>query len=802
MNSKIHRGWQMSFSESAGYRELKKVAAEQPRDIVAVIGAGMSAQCGLPTWLQLKDHLLHDAEQRQSRFRAEGAPLASTIDIEKLSASKDLWAVMKAINDFLPKSEFEAAIKRQLRHDNPPSPPTALVDLWKIGIKGIVTPNLDNLAADSHARCYGLNVDKSTLLNSVDYTRFLSDDRRFVFQPHGDISQPKSWVFTDNKLQEVISDTRYREWWRQLLSSKNLVFLGINESEFSIKTYVLDNPCGRMHFVVAPYKAESRLQLFNDANFIHVPYSCSNADGRPPHSEVADLVESLVDLQPAEITPPAAFGGVTLPLADLPAPSELRLLSIEDIRSKLNAAVASILPRESDAEQDRLQDFDNLRKEYLESFNVAATVEPKTKYDLLHGYCVLDTIGEGGFGKVFRAKCKHGGGDVAIKVIHPQMLSQGKHLNAFRRGAYAMKLLTDAGVDGLVRLREAFEVPFAIVMDFVEGMDLESAIESKLLTTLQRKLEVVRRVAQVVHAAHSTKDQVLHRDLKPGNVVFEGFEYEDCSPDNYVKLVDFDLCWHKYATAETVIHHKGSRGYAAPEMFDKSLGNTRRASVDVYGLGMLLYFVLAEKHPTPGMQQTQSFVSDVTRDLRHKYQMEWSALAWHLARIIEIATRKDANSRCSLSDFIAMLDTAICLDSDGNASAYLPVIGMQIMEDILHRTDNVDIRDYGREVVHAAGPKVIVLSLNGDEFGLLVQATITRTKDEATEGSHEERRDRRVRERIERLARDAGFEAECTANASNRIAILTRRLKSTDKSSVRGFSEVVEVIWREIDKAS
>src|SRR5208337_4287732 len=109
------------------------------------------------------------------------------------------------------------------------------------------------------------------------------------------------------------------------------------------------------------------------------------------------------------------------------------------------------------------------------------------------------------------------------------------------------------------------------------------------------------------HSAHSIREQVLHRDLKPGNVLLEGYSYEEEDPIRYVKVVDFDLCWHKYATAQTIVHHKGSRGYAAPEMFDHSLGSSRKASVDVFGLGMLLYFVLTDNHPIPGMTERRTF---------------------------------------------------------------------------------------------------------------------------------------------------------------------------------------------------
>lgn len=791
----------MKYEDNPNYLELRRAISERPGDFVAIVGAGLSAQSGLPTWKQLTSMLIQHAENYCVDLVACGTPPDIQLNFEKLSNENDLWKVMKVIKSCLPKSDFEAAVKKHLQHNCPPRPPVTLVNLWRLGIKGIVTPNLDPLAVDAYANCFSRGVDVSDA-STRRYMEFLGDERHFVFQPHGTLGNSDSWVLTPDELSTIITDASYRQWWDRLLSSRNLLFLGINESDTSIKTYILNNSSKRRHFVVAPTDAGKRMTLLQEIEFLHVPYEVFRNEslGTEDHSQLAELIESIVDIQPKELIPPAAFQGSVRSISELPTPEEMLKLPIDRARELLNSAVASILSNDGDAKDESLEAFNGIRKRYLPLFSSLGAVEPDSQYDTLYGYRVVDVIGEGAFGRVYRATRLGDMSTFSIKIIHSQMLSSGDHLNAFRRGAYAMRLLSKRRIEGMVAFEEAFEVPFSIVMEFIDGQDLEHAIESRLLRSLLKKLQVMRRVAEIVHSAHSTREQVLHRDLKPGNILLNGYSYEDEEPLAYVKVVDFDLCWHKYATAQTIVHHKGSRGYAAPEMFDHSLGSSRRASVDVFGLGMLLYFVLTGNHPIPGMTERPSFESSLAADIRRLYRSNWTALGWHLARAVRVCTESTPSRRCTVPDFIAMLDTSISLESKDSPEMYLPIIGIQLLEDVIPGITDIEYQDFGRTLIFSRGNKSLRLSLSARGTNITARFTIRITKDEALGGAGHPRRDAKVEERIKKIAMTEGYEFFWVANRSMREATVSGILPKISSQNVRNLSGVIRQAWEEIER--
>jgi len=599
-----------------------------------------------------------------------------------------------------------------------------------------------------------------------------------------------------------VRDSNYKAWWDRLLASRNLLFIGVDESDISIRSYIIENISSRPHYVIAPETASSRLDILQHLGFHHVPYEVAvlEHDNYEDHSQLQILIESLIGLKPAEVIPPSAYEGAKGSIDALPNPEVLQSYPIEEARRLLNAAVASILPEKGDAQKQSLIEYDYLRRKYLISFASAAAVDPNSEYSVLHGYKIVSLIGEGAFGKVYLAEHPDNGSKVAIKVIHPQMISSGEHLNAFRRGAYAMRILTQRNVEGMVELKQAFEVPFSIVMEYVEGWDLENAIENRAINSFTLKLNVIRRVAEIVHSAHSIREQVLHRDLKPGNVLLKGYVYDDASPKDFVKLVDFDLCWHKYATAETIVHHKGSRGYAAPEMYDKKVGSTRRASVDVFSIGMLLYFLMTGKHPIPGMRENSSFEREFANIIRHRYKLQWTALGWFIARIVMISTNNTPSERCTLPDFIAMLDTAISLAKDKPYDTYLPILNMQIFEFVIGPESDVIINDYGRFIEYRRGAKIITSELYATPPGFSMDVLIQVTKDVGLDGKDHPKRDEKVRQRIEKELSEASCVYDWKADRSMREINISHKFKKVEYRELKVVAKAIKSSWEEIEK--
>lgn len=791
----------MGYDENASYLSLRKAISERPKDFVAIVGAGVSAQSGLPTWEKLVDLLLIDLEKHIKSLKELRQEPVLAPNIEILKKSADTWYVMGCIRNILERALFESRIKYHLKFDSPPPPPDILVSIWRLGIKGIVTPNLDTLASDAYAKCFSRAADVSSA-RSHKYLEFLGDERNFVFQPHGELSDSRSWVLTNDKLADLIKDESYKNWWDNLLSSRNLIFIGVNESDVSIKSYILNNTTNRTHYVIAPIEAANRMPLLKNIGFQLVPYRVQvTSENIEDHSELQSLIGSLLMYTSKEVIPPAAYTGSVVSPSELPSPQDLQKLQISDVRTRLNAAVASILPKQGDAPEKILYEFEALRKKYLFSFMGASAVEPNTDYDLIHGYRVIEKIGEGGFGAVYFANRLSDKKKFAIKVIHPQIIQSGPHLNAFRRGAYAMRVLTKKKISGMVLLESAFEVPFSIIMEYIDGYDLERAIKNGALPNIADRLAVVREVARIVYSAHCTEEQILHRDIKPGNVLLIGYSYEPDTLISMIRVTDFDLCWHRYATAQTVVHHEGSQGYAAPEIFDQGLGSTRKAWVDVYGLGMLLYFILSEKHPVPGMTSADSFEGVFSNEIRGRWKFTWESLAWYLARCVRLATNLHPQERPSVPDFIDMLNVALSFQTESGTNDYLPIIAMQLVE-MIKEDSKIKFLDFGRKLELNREPKELSITLEGKANGVEINASVRLDKGLELKGEDKDKRDQRVGGRIKQIASSSGCEAVFIANAASREALIKAKVDSVNLLEIKKIAETLARVWHTISQYS
>ena len=150
----------------------------------------------------------------------------------------------------------------------------------------------------------------------------------------------------------------------------------------------------------------------------------------------------------------------------------------------------------------------------------------------------------------------------AIKLLLPEIRNKRDYLNSFRRGVRSMRILTQRKVKGMVKFREAFEIPACVIMEYVDGPTLEEAMKHGLLDSLPKCLDILVRVGEIVHNAHNLEERVLHRDLKPANVILRNHYKMDDPVD--VVVLDFDLSWHKGALDISVVH--GQERRATPHL--------------------------------------------------------------------------------------------------------------------------------------------------------------------------------------------------------------------------------------------
>jgi serine/threonine protein kinase/Flp pilus assembly protein TadD len=205
-------------------------------------------------------------------------------------------------------------------------------------------------------------------------------------------------------------------------------------------------------------------------------------------------------------------------------------------------------------------------------------------------YELLEEIGRGGQGVVYRARQKSRNRTVvALKVIGLGPWATEAHLKRFRREAEAAASLDHPRIVPIYEVGER-DGSCYFSMKFVEGGQLDEVIGRELLP-IPRAVELIAKLARAIHHAH--EHGILHRDIKPGNILLD----QNGEPH----LTDFGLA-RLVETESTVTRTKevlGTPSYMAPE---QAVGETRKltSATDVYGLGAVLYQLLTGHPPFAG----------------------------------------------------------------------------------------------------------------------------------------------------------------------------------------------------------
>ena len=217
---------------------------------------------------------------------------------------------------------------------------------------------------------------------------------------------------------------------------------------------------------------------------------------------------------------------------------------------------------------------------------------PVASVSSIGSYDLLELIGEGGMGSVYRgrhraaAMAARQGGDVAVKLVHAHLLAKGDISERFRREAEALAALDHPNI---VKVHDVVEESgrMAIVMEWAPGRPLSAVIGKETgPIPWDRAQAVVAQLLSAVDHAHSRG--VVHRDLKPDNIVV--------TTGGGVKLLDFGIARLGESRGRTKTGTgMGTVDYMAPEQFLDAKGVDSRA--DVYALGLTLYELLAGRLP-------------------------------------------------------------------------------------------------------------------------------------------------------------------------------------------------------------
>ena len=228
---------------------------------------------------------------------------------------------------------------------------------------------------------------------------------------------------------------------------------------------------------------------------------------------------------------------------------------------------------------------------------------------------ILNRLGQGGMGEVYRARDTRLGRDVAIKILPAAVAHDRERLERIAREARVLASLSHPNIAALYALDISGSTP-ALVLELVDGETLGARIRRKALSITEAR-EIARQIMSALDAAHECG--IVHRDLKPDNVMI--------GPRGLVKILDFGLAKAVAAdsgdgvtltagpTAQGMI--VGTAAYMSPE---QARGQRVDRRTDIWAFGCVLYEMLTGKRAFVGSTLSDTIVSTLERE------PDWTAL--------------------------------------------------------------------------------------------------------------------------------------------------------------------------------
>ena len=201
-------------------------------------------------------------------------------------------------------------------------------------------------------------------------------------------------------------------------------------------------------------------------------------------------------------------------------------------------------------------------------------------------YKVLEKVGEGGMGVVYKAEDTKLGRTVALKFLAAHLLKDAESRKRFEREAKAVAALNHPNICTIHEIDEAEGRTF-LALEFIEGESLQARIERGPLP-LEDALDLARQTADGLEAAH--EKGVVHRDIKPGNLLI--------TPKGQLKILDFGLALltegSKLTQLDTTL---GTIAYMSPE---QTMAADTDSRTDIWALGVVLYEMVSGRLPFRG----------------------------------------------------------------------------------------------------------------------------------------------------------------------------------------------------------
>jgi len=300
----------------------------------------------------------------------------------------------------------------------------------------------------------------------------------------------------------------------------------------------------------------------------------------------------------------------------------------------------------------------------LERDDPSSPGDPLIGRTIAGAYVIQELVGVGGMGRVYRGVQTTLGRTVAVKVIHPNLLSDEQTVARFYNEAKAASRLNHPDSVGVIDFGRSEDGILYLVMEFLSGKDLATVNAEEGPLPFKRIVKILRRVASALGEAHALG--VVHRDLKPENVIVQ----RSRRGDDTVKVVDFGLATITGPQKTSITTPGlvcGTPDYMSPE---QGRGDPLDGRTDLYSMGVLLFELLTDRLPfvddTP-TKVVMRHINDPIPDPRKVAPAR--GVPDRLAEIAMRALAKRAEDRFQTADELdeALRAAELALESPGSA---------------------------------------------------------------------------------------------------------------------------------------
>ena len=254
-------------------------------------------------------------------------------------------------------------------------------------------------------------------------------------------------------------------------------------------------------------------------------------------------------------------------------------------------------------------------------------------------YDVVEVLGQGGMGAVYKAVDPRIGRTVAIKVIKGDFAENPELLKRFYREAQAVGNLQHPNIVIVYDLGEENGNPY-LVMEYLDGMPLDKLIAVRQDLPMIQKLEIVIGVLNALHYAH--KRNIVHRDVKPANV--------QLLKDGHVKLLDFGIAREGNLGQTKTGQVMGTMTYMSPEQLNGEIVDGRS---DVFSAGIMLFELLTYSLPFEAGDPTSLIVKRLRGDPPPPLSKYFENYPLELDEIIARSMARDRDERYNTAEDFA-----------------------------------------------------------------------------------------------------------------------------------------------------